>query len=121
VIIHYRLTEAELRPILAVPLRVYAEAEQDQISARCDLLPGVLDGELEWAFYLLVEGKKTQVRWYEPSPSHRFTLPPEQAGKAMQLRGFVRAVAAPDQKRAALSARCRVTDVVSVTETQKRD
>ncbi|MBK1648208.1 hypothetical protein CKO36_06235 [Rhabdochromatium marinum] len=119
--LEHRLTEAELRQILAVPLRVYAEAELDQTNAHCDLLPSVLDGELEWAFYLLVEGKKTQMRWYEPSPAHRFTLPPEQAGKAAQVRGFVRAVAAPDHKLSALSAQCRVTDAGSVTGSQKRD
>ncbi len=44
-------------------------------------MPGVMDGVVEYAFYLLVEGQKTQVRWYEASATHTFTLTPDEAGK----------------------------------------
>ncbi|WPL19008.1 hypothetical protein Thiowin_04112 [Thiorhodovibrio winogradskyi] len=102
----YVLTEADIRQILAIPLRVFAQAENGQVSGRCERLPGVLEGTLEYAFYLLVDGQKVQVRWYEPSPVHAFTLAPDMAGKAVQVRGFVRAVTEPDRKLSALSARC---------------
>ncbi len=104
----YRLTEADIRQIRAIPLRVFAQADPTQISARCELQPGVLEGALEYAFYLIVDGQKTQVRWYQPAPTHCFTLTPAQAAKPLQIRGFVRAVAEPERKHAALSARCWV-------------
>lgn len=39
----------------------------------------------------------------QPSPSHAFTLTPEEAGKPVQIRGFVRAAEAPKQKLSAAS------------------
>ncbi len=74
-----------------------------EVTGRCELLPGIMEGALEYAFYLLVEGRKSQMRWYEASPSHCFILSPKEAGKTVQLRGFVRAVADPEHKLSALS------------------
>src|SRR5690554_5872719 len=102
-IIEHSLTTSEKAAICSVPLRVYAEVDADQVTGRCALMPGVMEGAAEYAFYLLVEGQKTQVRWYETSPTHTFTLTSEEAGKPVQIRGFVRAAEAPKQKLSAAS------------------
>jgi hypothetical protein len=85
------------------PLRVYADCNTGQVTGRCVLLPGALKGDVEYAFYLLVAGQKAQVRWYEAADTHAFTLLPTDIGKAIQVRGFVREVAAPEQKLSAVS------------------
>lgn len=102
-IIEYSLTASDKAAICSVPLRVYAEVDTVQVTGRCALMPDVMERAVEYAFYLLVEGQKTQVRWYEGSPTHTFTLTPEEAGKPVQIRGFVRAAEAPNQKLSAVS------------------
>ncbi|NCC83764.1 MAG: hypothetical protein EOM03_06515 [Clostridia bacterium] len=102
-VIEHPLTTSEKAAICSVPLRVYAEVNADQVTGRCALMPGVMNGTAEYAFYLLVEDQKTQVRWYEATATHTFTLTPEEAGKPVQVRGFVRAAASPKQKLSAFS------------------
>lgn len=102
VIEHY-LTASEKAAICNVPLRVYAEVDADQVTGRCALIPGVMEETVEYAFYLLVEGQRSQVRWYEATATHTFTLTPEEMGKPVQVRGFVRAAASPKQKLSAVS------------------
>lgn len=81
---------------------MYSEKKGDQIKGRCELMPGVFEGSVEYAFYLLVNGKKTQVRWYESFPVHVFTLTPNEREQSVQVRGFVRSKADPDQKLSAV-------------------
>jgi hypothetical protein len=102
-VIEHSLTAREKQQICSIPLRVFAVVQASQVTGRCEILPGIIEGELEYAFYLLVDGRKSQVRWYEPSPTHCFTLTSEEAGKPVRLRGFVRNAAAPEQKLSAMS------------------
>lgn len=97
------LKPSEQQAICSIPLRAYAKVEAGQVTGHCKLMPGVLEGSVEYAFYLLVDGQKTQIRWYEASPSHTFTLSPEELGKCIQIRGFVREVSSPEQKISAVS------------------
>lgn len=102
-VIEHSLTASEKAAICSVPLRVYVEVDADQIIGHCTLMPDVMEGAMEYAFYLLADGRKTQVRWYEASPTHTFTLTSEEAGRPVQIRGFVRAAEAPKQKLSAAS------------------
>ncbi|MCK0753256.1 heparinase II/III domain-containing protein [Chromohalobacter japonicus] len=102
-IIEYFLTASDKAAICSVPLRVYTEVDTDQVTGRCALMPGVMEGKAEYAFYLLVEGQRSQVRWYEATATHTFTLTPEEMGKPVQVRVFVRAAASPKQKLSAVS------------------
>ncbi|WP_019626601.1 heparinase II/III family protein [Thioalkalivibrio sp. ALJT] len=104
-VIEHPLTASERAAICSVPLRVYAEMDVDRVTGRCVLMEGVIEGEVEYAFYLLIDGQRTQVRWYERSAVHTFTLAPQDSGKAIQIRGFVRAVAAPERKLSAASVK----------------
>lgn len=97
------LPPVALQAIRDVPLRINATFKAGQVTGHCLLTPGVLQGEVAYAFYLLVEGHKTQVRWYEASPTHTFTLEPTDLGKTVQVLGFVRETAAPHNKLSATS------------------
>lgn len=99
----YTLSSNELAAIYSVPLRVYAKAQDNQVVGKCKLMSDIIEGEAEYAFYLLVDGQKSQVRWYETSSEHTFTLKPEEYRKQVQIRGFVRAVEPPNKKLSAVS------------------
>lgn len=98
------LTVQERQTVCGIPLLVSAQLSGNQITGSCELLPGVIDGAVEYAFYLLVNGQKSQIRWYEPSPIHTFTLSPNEADKSIQVRGFVRSVRTPEEKISATSS-----------------
>ncbi len=102
-VLSHALPPESLQTIRNVPLRVYASFTTGQVTGCCLLTPGALKGEVAYAFYLLVDGQKAQVRWYEASHTHTFTLAPTELGKTVQIRGFVAEVAAPDNKLSATS------------------
>ncbi|NYS60321.1 heparinase II/III domain-containing protein [Vreelandella salicampi] len=97
------LTPSEKQAICSIPLRVYAEVAANRVTGRCELLPGAIEGNVEYAFYLLVEGQKTQVRWYEAAATHTFTLMSDEAGKSVQVRGFAQSSKSTDKKFSAVS------------------
>lgn len=101
--LNYVVSPNEIKAMRNVPLRVFAEFNDNCVIGRCCLMPSTLMGELEYAFYLLVNGKKTEVRWYEESAMHTFLLQPTDIGKTIQIRGFVRSKTAPDHKISAAS------------------
>lgn len=80
------------------PLTVSATCDGNVVVARCIAGSEHFQGDLEYAFYLMVDGVKTQVLWYTPNPEAQFTLPDGVAGKKLEVRGFVREVANPDKK-----------------------
>lgn len=51
-------------------------------------MPGVIEGGVGYAFYLLIQGPKMQVRWYERFSTHTFTLTAKEASKLVQIRGL---------------------------------
>ncbi|UYV18041.1 heparinase II/III family protein [Halomonas qaidamensis] len=114
-IIEHFMTASEKAAICSAPLRVYTEVEGDRVTGRCTLMPGVMEGPVEYAFYLLLEGQKTQVRWYEASPTHTFNPTPEEAGKSIQIRGFVRSVEAPNHKLSATSLSMKTAPLLKPT------
>lgn len=67
------LTAPEMHRIRIVPLRVYAQAQLNQVAGQCLLMRSAVDEPVEYAFYLLVAGRKTLVSWYENSPVHTFS------------------------------------------------
>lgn len=103
----YILTAEEKTAICSVPLRVYAEANANQVTGRCAFMPAAIEGDVEYAFYLLVDGVKSQVQWYQRSEMHTFTLTQEELAKNVQIRGFVRSVISPTQKMSATSLALR--------------
>lgn len=106
-VIEHCLTASEKADIRSTPLRVYVEVSGCQVLARCLLQPGVLRGEVEYAFYLLIDGHKSQTRWYAPSERHSFVLSEHDLSKDVRVRGFVRACSVPDEKISALSSCAR--------------
>lgn len=100
-----KLTEPERRDICAVPLRVYIGDSIDRISVtgRCELLPEALSVKVEYAFYLLVDGHKSQVCWYQSESIHTFMLNSAEIGKPIQIRAFVRCVDDPEKKLSSIS------------------
>ena len=52
----------------------------------------------EFAFYLLVNGEKRAVRWYEKDSEVRFDWPDDAAGASISIRGFVREQGNPENK-----------------------
>lgn len=53
------LNAGSSQQICSMPLRVYAQVQGTEVIGRCELLSGVVEGEVEYAFYLLVGGCKT--------------------------------------------------------------
>lgn len=99
------LTESEKKAILSIPLRVYVESVNNLITGRCSLMPGVIEGDLEYAFYLIVDGKKSQVKCYQANSFYSFELTLEDTKKDLRVRGFVRSTQFPENtKISALSA-----------------
>jgi hypothetical protein len=71
----------------------------DQVHARCEASPEHFQGALEYAFYLMVGGKKAVVHWYTPSPEVALPIPEAAGREPLEVRGFVREQAHPDKKR----------------------
>jgi hypothetical protein len=55
-------------------------------------------GELEYAFYLLVNGHKVLMQWYTSNPEASFTVPDGVKQQSLEIRGFVRERANPKKK-----------------------
>lgn len=87
----------------SVPFIVHAQMQGRIVDSRCDLLPGVIEGDVEYAFYLLVDGQKTQTRWYKSYAEHSFQLTDEEIGRSIKVRGFVRAIKESEVKLSAVS------------------
>ena len=80
------------------PLLVSATQQGGSVIGRCVASPAYFQGELEYAFYLMIDGEKALVAWYTPNPEVCFTLPDGAEGKALEVRGFVREKANPEKK-----------------------
>lgn len=82
---------AELQPFLrTASLMVTASRQGSEVTGRCEVSEGYFQGELEYAFYLMVDGKKTLVKWYSPNPEVFFTVPDDAEDKVLEVRAFVR-------------------------------
>lgn len=103
------LTKRECQAIRSVPLRVYIEEDNGRVTGHCQLLPDALEGVVEYAFYLIVNGQQKQVQWYKPNATHTFTLLPEEHGNPVNICGFVRVVSAPEKKLSATSITLGIT------------
>lgn len=93
--IGYSSTKFDFNP---PPLRVFAWKEGDSILGRCELSGDLLLKNVEFAFYLLVEGERQALRWYEKSPEVRFASPRNIPDKSISIRGFVRDIADSEPK-----------------------
>lgn len=80
------------------PLQVTAQRQGDAVRAHCQTAPGYFKGELEYAFYLMVDSQKAMVQWYTPSAEAILPIPAEATGKPLKVHGFVREKANPDKK-----------------------
>jgi len=86
-------------------LTVAAFQADEEVFAHCSL---VIDGQLQengnFAFYLVIDGARSDVRWYEASPDARFRIP----GKydTLEIMAFYKD-AAEDQ----ISAKCTVEQI----------
>lgn len=80
------------------PVRVSATRQSNTIIGRCEANLEYFQGELEYAFYLMIDGEKALVEWYTPKPEVCFTLPEGAGDRALEVRGFVREKANPDKK-----------------------
>lgn len=77
---------------------VRAERRGNAVAARIEADRRFFHGDVEYAFYLMVQGRKSVVLWYTDSPEATFPLSDAIAGCALEVRGFVREKANPDKK-----------------------
>jgi hypothetical protein len=80
------------------PLLVTAIQEGNLVKGQCVADIKHFDGELEYAFYLMVGGEKAIVQWYTTSPQVCFTVPDDAGHQPLAVCGFVRESANPDKK-----------------------
>ena len=83
---------------LADPLIVKAVRDGNVVAAVCQACSKHFSGELEYAFYLMVGGKRALVQWYTASPEVCFTVPDDVGSHALGVWGFVREKAHPERK-----------------------
>ena len=80
------------------PLVVTAAREGNEVRGQCVVGEEHFSGELEYAFYLMVGGKKALVQWYTPDPKVCFTVPSDTGQQKLELLGFVRERLNPEKK-----------------------
>lgn len=80
---------------------------KDSFSLSCKVNEGVIDVEasldggyfsdnVEYAFYLMVNGVKAEVQSYRPEPHVQFPMPAD--ADSVEVKGFVREISRPDKK-----------------------
>jgi len=94
----YAFNEEDINELRAVPLRVVASVDGSKVIASSYLLPDAIPGEIEYAFYLMIDGKKEAVAWYTGNSTHTFELKDEWLGQKVAVRGFARAQGNNDLK-----------------------
>lgn len=94
-----RIALSEFWPLpRTAPLVVSALRVGDVVKGQCVASTDHFSGALEYAFYLMVGGKKALVEWYTASPEVSFTLPDDAGDQSLEVRGFVREKDNPEKK-----------------------
>jgi hypothetical protein len=80
----------------ASPLSVRVSCDENVVVAKAAANKNIFQGEVEYAFYLLVNGQKTEVKWYTATGEACFSLPKD---GAIKITAFAREKANPENKR----------------------
>jgi len=80
------------------PMRVSATREGNVVRACCVASPEHFHGELEYAFYLMVGGKKAVVHWYTENREVCLSVPEDADQQPLEVRGFAREQGNPERK-----------------------
>ncbi len=79
-------------------LELDVSISENIISADCINISPEFSNDIEYAFYLLIDGKKEEVFWYTDEKSINITLPQEVSSKKVSISGFVREKSNYDKK-----------------------
>lgn len=99
----YELKPIEIAQIRHKPLVTIATLSDNQFSASCILMPGYIDEDVEYAFYLMVNGERLSVAWYSQDNTVSFDVSAIEAGFELAIRGFVRSKQNETQKFSSIS------------------
>lgn len=101
------LTHSQIEKICQKPLVTVASLKDNQLSAYCVLMPGHIEGEVEYAYYLMVNGERHSVVWYSPNETVTFDVSEIESDAQLTVKGFVRSKEEPDRKFSSTSNNCR--------------
>ncbi|MHA6964320.1 FkbM family methyltransferase [Zobellella denitrificans] len=77
-------------------LSVSCKIDNDVIDVTASLHGNFFSGDVEYAFYLMVNGVKAETQWYGPEPSAQFAMIKE--ADSIEIKGFVREKHFPEKK-----------------------
>ncbi|WP_394062390.1 hypothetical protein [Alcaligenes sp. WGS1538] len=105
------LKELSLGTVQSLPgdqdtLGVLAWRRGNKVNAICHANPTHFAGDLEYAFYLMADGKKVTVQWYSPSPEVSLEIPLDCSDSSLKVHGFVREKANPEKKMMKVTQVC---------------
>lgn len=99
-----RVSDSVVKPFSrTAPLIVTVSREGNLVKGQCVASVEYFDGELEYAFYLLVRGEKAQVHWYTSDPTVSFVVSDDVGAQQLEVRGFVREKSNPEKKLSRLT------------------
>nr|WP_321302960.1 heparinase II/III family protein [Alcaligenes faecalis] len=105
------LKELSLGTVQSLPgdqdtLGVLAWRRGNKVNAICHANPTHFAGDLEYAFYLMADGKKVTVQWYSPNPEVSLEIPVDCSDSSLKVHGFVREKANPEKKMMKVAQVC---------------
>ena len=80
------------------PLVVHTHRHDDVLEAQCEISDDYFTGEVEYAFYFIVNGNRRDTKWYTPENKTSFELNDETRNANLEVRGFVRERQNPNNK-----------------------
>lgn len=85
-------------PLEHEPVGVLAWRKDHFVSAICRANPVHFSGEVEYAYYLMADGKRVLAQWYGPEDRVVLEIPVEHRQSSLKVHGFVREKANPDRR-----------------------
>jgi hypothetical protein len=73
-----------------VPIVVHTQRRDGVLEARCEIFGEYFTGEVEYAFYLIANGKRIDMKWYAAESYTSFELTDATRNANLKIKGFVR-------------------------------